>query len=445
MRNTLVQYTKGMGPSRRDFLRVTGAIAGSSLLVSGAAARPDRAVPSGLHGTPATGNDAGWPQQRYSAANTGYHPTAHGPRTGLEERWRFEVDAPTTEPVVSDGVVYVAGREDDPDDGSHRGVLYAVDATDGSVRWSVGRDEGTDALAVDERRLYASGGSIRAYSLDDGTTEWTVPIATSRPSDDGGLALSGNRLYVTDRETVYSIDAASGTVVWRRTLGGRLTSPAVSGRCVYVGRVSGDGGLDRTLVALGARTGRVQWRHDLDRPFASEANIVGPPVVADGRVYLRVTAGGEEDILRAPAFGFVSVDRATGGDERTISSVYAGFGLHPIAAGGGRVYATAVDYDSVSALVARDLDGTGGWSIYGDGEFGVSTAPTVAGGVLYVGADSSEFGVETDRLYAIDAPTGSIVATADLPVTAPPVVAEGTVYVLSEDILYAIEEPTAED
>lgn len=342
--------------------------------------------------------------------------------------------------------MYVIGQEYDSEVDGYHGVLHAVNAADGSVHWSVDREAETVAVAVDERRVYASGASLNAYSRTDGTTVWTVPVATPQPADTGGLVLHENRLYVTDEKTIYSIDAASGTVVWQRTLGERLTPPAVSGRCVYVSRVSGKSGLDRTVVALGIRTGGVQGQHELEPPFASEANVVGPPVVADGRVYLRVTAGGEEDILRAPVFSLISLDRTTGDDERTIPSVHAGFGLYPIAAGGGHVSAVAIDTDSVSALAVRDADGTGGWSMYGNsGEFSVSTAPTVAGGVLYVGSDSSEFGVQTDRLYAIDVMTGSILSTFELPVTASPVVVEGTVYVLSDRIVYALEEPVAEN
>lgn len=78
-------------------------------------------------------------------------------------------------------------------------------------------------------------------------------------------------------------------------------------------------------------------------------------------------------------------------------------------------------------------------------DFGVSTAPVVANDVLYVGADSDAFGVETDALYAIEAPTGAIIATLDLPITGNPVVVEESMYVRSDGTLYAIGEPTTEE
>lgn len=125
---------------------------------------------------------------------------------------------------------------------------------------------------------------------------------------------------------------------------------------------------------------------------------------------------------------------------------HGGFDLLPIAAGDGHVYTTAIDYDMVSALSASEADGTGGWSIaeYSMG-FGVSTAPVVANGVLYVGADSDVFGVETNALYAIEASTGTLIATLDLPITGNPVVVDGSVYVVSDGILYAIEELPIEE
>ena len=100
----------------------------------------------------------------------------------------------------------------------------------------------------------------------------------------------------------------------------------------------------------------------------------------------------------------------------------------------------------VPVLAASEADGTGGWSISEYSmDFGVSTAPVVANDVLYVGAHSDAFGVETDALYAIEAPTGTLIATLDLPITGNPVVIEGSVYVVSDGILYAIGEPTTEE
>ncbi|WP_368085911.1 PQQ-binding-like beta-propeller repeat protein [Halalkalicoccus paucihalophilus] len=158
-----------------------------------------------------------------------------------------------------------------------------------------------------------------------------------------------------------------------------------------------------------------------------------------------MTAGGDEDILGAPVYSLVSLDKTTGGDVRTVRT-NAGFGLLPIAAGDGHIYTTAVDYDMVSVLAAGNVDGAGGWSIYGDTmDFGVSTAPVVANDVLYVGATSDAFGVETDALYAIEVSTGTIIAMFDLPITGNPVVVDGSVYVISDGTLYAIAEPGTEE
>ena len=446
MNNTSSRSILDVTSTRRKFLLAAGAISGSSLLASTAtAARSDHGTRSAAQGTSLSADEANWPQHRYNGAQTGYHPTAHGPQTGLEERWRFEAHT-TTGPVVSDDVVYASGRVIDSDTDEYRERLYALDATDGTRLWVVDLEQEVTALAVDDRQIYASGDSLQAYSRSDGSIRWTSPIAMSAPltTSGGGLALAGRRLYVTDRKTVYSINTASGTIIWQRTLGSCLTPPAVDGKCVYVGRVAGDGGLDRTVLALSAQTGRTQWQYEIDPPFASEANIDGPPVVANDRVYLRVTSGGEEDILGAPVYSLVSLDRTTGDDVQQVST-NAGFDLLPIAAGDGRVYTTAVDYDMVSVLSAGDTAGSGGWSIYGDSmDFGVSTAPVVANDVLYVGANSDTFGVETDSLYAIEASTGTIIATLDLPITGNPVVVEGSVYVTSDGTLYAIEEPTTE-
>ncbi|MFC7225287.1 PQQ-binding-like beta-propeller repeat protein [Halalkalicoccus sp. GCM10025322] len=447
MDNTTSSQLFDGNSTRRKFLLAAGAVTTSSLLASTATAtHSDHGARSASQRTSSAENETDWPQHRYNGAHTGYHPTAQGPQTGLEERWRFEANT-TTDPVVSNGVVYASGQviDSESDEYYESRRLYALDAADGIPLWVVDPETEVNALAVDDRQLYTSGGSLRAYSRSDGSVQWTSPISTSAPLTTGGLALVGRRLYVTDRETVYSINTASGTVIWQRTLGSRLTPPAVDGKCVYVGRVAGEGGLDRTVLALGTQTGRVQWEQQLDPPFASEANIEGPPVVANGRVYLRITAGGEEDVFGAPVYSLVSLNRATGGDVQQVGT-HGGFDLLPIAAGDGHVYTAAIDYDMVSALSASEADGTGGWSIAEYSmDFGVSTAPVVANGVLYVGADSDVFGVETNALYAIEASTGTLIATLDLPITGNPVVVEGSVYVVSDGILYAIEEPPIEE
>lgn len=170
MNNSSSGYPLDIASIRRKFLLATGALARSNLLASTvtAATHSEQGARAASRGTSSAENETAWPQHRYN--DTGYHPTAQGPRTDLEERWRFEANT-IVGPVVSDNVVYASGQVPDPDTDEPPAGLYAMDATDGTPLWIVDPEMEVDALAVDDRHVYASGGSLRAYSRSDGSIQ----------------------------------------------------------------------------------------------------------------------------------------------------------------------------------------------------------------------------------------------------------------------------------
>jgi outer membrane protein assembly factor BamB len=211
------------------------------------------------------------------------------------------------------------------------------------------------------------------------------------------------------RSTVVGFDPSTGTVAWTHPRAtGVLAPPAVAmvagqdedpgsedqapGRETgVVVTFEGTGADDSRVLGLNLATGEELWRLDLNQPVVAAPTVDGDVAYVCGR----------DRIVYA-------LDAATG-EVRWRSAPFA----HPIqaspAAGGGTVFVVAEDPGSgetqLSALAATT--GKRRWSFAPDGLAVGSTAPTVAGGRVYVG-----FGDFTVR--ALDARTGDEVWAAPI-------------------------------
>jgi len=114
---------------------------------------------------------------------------------------------------------------------------------------------------VAEGRVFAvdAGGSVTALDAGSGAQLWQFD---PRPDDDdggfgGGLAYSGNRLFAANGYgDVYGLDPATGEVAWKQPLLVPIrAAPVVSGGRVFV--VS----YDNQTWALDGRDGAVLWTH----------------------------------------------------------------------------------------------------------------------------------------------------------------------------------------
>jgi len=220
------------GPRSRRALRSPSTLAALALLpwalhgapASGAGARAAQAPPPD-----ATPVGAEWPM---------YNKDYHGQRWSelkavtpetvgyLEEACRIEV-LPTGSfeagPVVVDGAIYVtAGRR-----------TLALDARDCRVLW-------THDYRPDQRE----------------------PVPTNR-----GVAVANGRVFRgTGDARVLALDAATGRVVWKSTVGDPLRGETVSGvpmawnGLVFVGLAGGALGIRGRITALEAESGREVWR-----------------------------------------------------------------------------------------------------------------------------------------------------------------------------------------
>ncbi|MFB6142368.1 MAG: PQQ-binding-like beta-propeller repeat protein [Halorientalis sp.] len=208
------------------------------------------------------------------AAN-GSAVTALNATTG-ERIWHYPTDFPvTTSPVVVDGRVYL---------GTDRGVVHVLDARTGDQVWRrlLGdplqgdrvRVRGSPAVA--NGRLYVgTTGGLFVLDASSGLEEWAnrAITVTAAPTVVDGTVYVG-----TTGQSLLALDAASGTEQWQRNLDGSVTgSPAVADGTVYAGTVTG------TLVAVDAATGARVWNASVDGSVESPVAVAGDALyVNDG-------------------------------------------------------------------------------------------------------------------------------------------------------------------
>ena len=186
--------------------------------------------------------------------------------------WSVMLNGPIySSATVVNGIIYV---------GTEQGTMYALNAAaKGQVVWSYTGASGaavTVKPAVSNGNVYFANYNNYIYSVSaaSGTLMWKYQVGNAI---DSSPAVVNGMLYVGCYDaTVYAISTAPGTagvLQWSfKTGSGISASPAVAGGYVYIG--SGDG----SMYALNARTGAVYFS------LATGA-AVKSAVVANGVIY----------------------------------------------------------------------------------------------------------------------------------------------------------------
>ncbi len=367
-----------------------------------------------------------WPQDGGTASNAVQHLALDGT---IKRVWRTNVGRgsdimtrQTMGPVIEDGQVFTIDT---------RGLVSAVDADSGRVLWTVRLDRKGEkraiafggGLAVSNGVLYAATGYgfLSALDTKTGREIWRydglVPMR-------GAPSISDGRVFViTQDNQIIALDAKSGTMTWTQSglpedaglLG--AASPAVRTDTVIAALSSGE------LLALRVENGRLAWQDTLSRtrrltPLATLADIDGNPVIDRNRVYAVGHAG-----------RMVAIDMRSG--ERVWESNVPSVNTPWIA--GDYLYLVSVDAELTAISAA---DGRVRWVTrlqrFVDPDNRnkpiVWTGPILAGDRLIV--VSSHGYVLTVSPY-----TGDFLGAEKLPsgVIASPVVADGTLYFVTED------------
>lgn len=211
-------------------------------------------------------------------------PCTLSPCTTVPPRWTAD---------VSEGGIDTTGafHDDSYLFGDLGGSLFALDVTDGSIRWerelaSVVRSPPT---VIDDRVYVASYGSLTdsdaegyLHSIDpeSGEEGWRFPLddvgGHTSPAVTDGVVCAGS-----ERGTVYGVDRESGEEMWAREID-VSTDVTVCEGVFYLG---GDGGV---VYALDAATGETLWSYEARDPVFTPVPIEDLLFVSslDTRVYV---------------------------------------------------------------------------------------------------------------------------------------------------------------
>lgn len=225
--------------------------------------------------------------------------------TGGDRIWRQSLGGRNLDsaPVVADGTVYVgtAGPTmGSQSDGTGTNRLFALDATDGEVRWTApASDWVTTAPTVSDETVFFGDDGGTLYALDRSTSEerWRFEtgyaIASAPAVADGRVYFGVFHPSGTTSSRVYVLDASSGTVDWTfdAVPPQIATSPAVTDKTVFVGcygpppgptecnRYECDDGSFGLLYALDKNDGTLRWKRK------TVPDLRSSPAVTDEAVY----------------------------------------------------------------------------------------------------------------------------------------------------------------
>ncbi|MDD9899858.1 MAG: PQQ-binding-like beta-propeller repeat protein [Alphaproteobacteria bacterium] len=386
---------------------------------------PDPALEQAELALPQAWTNRYWPQ------NGGYPNHAMGHLdldAELKKAWEESVGkgggrrAPlTSAPIVAEGLVFTIDT---------RGTVRAFDLKTGKSRWQQNvvpkgeEDTGLQGggLGYAAGRLYVTSGYkyLAAINPETGHMIWSRPIASPARS---APTVADDRVYVITMDNKLLVFAASdGAPLWdykgvsetTNLLG--AASVAADKSLVVLPLSSGE------IFGLRPENGRVVWEDNLSAvrkmgALSSIADIRGLPVLEQGVVYAVSYSG-----------RLVAIDQVTG---RRLWQRETGSAETPYVAGAHLFIVTA---DQQLVALSRQ-DGGIHWVAdlprYEDDdkeETIVWTGPVLAGGRLIVASSGG-------RMMELDPQSGKVVRETKLPgsVTVPPVVADGSLLLLTED------------
>ncbi|HEX9458492.1 MAG TPA: PQQ-binding-like beta-propeller repeat protein [Thermoanaerobaculia bacterium] len=180
-----------------------------------------------------------------------------------------------------------------PTDSDPKGYLYSFDAASGDLLWKIAFNQGiaTTPLFIDGRVVAVSAeGEVVAVDPKNGAVVWQeAPAGGLKPLPyTPSPAYAAKRIFVADNTTrLFSLDAATGATLWRKTLPARMnTALIVVGKTLVLGTEDG------YLNWIAIDSGEVKKRIRLEEGHPYGTPILAPPL-------LFVLAAGEKGTLFA--------------------------------------------------------------------------------------------------------------------------------------------------
>lgn len=257
---------------------------------------------------------SGWPQVAHDAWNTSYTTTSTGPRSNVEVAWTASPgDVAFFQPVVTDDV-YVTEDQFD-------GAVYALDETDGSVRWNKTAGPMMEwPPAIHDDTLFVlvtteDGRTLlNAFDRRDGTLSWTTRVAATRRGPPPiAPTVAGGRVFVPAGSGVTAVAIDTGEIEWTTDLATAIqkerggvrstiwTTPTVRGGYVYTFDQNEGRGTERRVYAFDRDTGTREWTTTLSVPreyWGLDAHVLASTqelyVIASGRETQSAIGGVEQ-------------------------------------------------------------------------------------------------------------------------------------------------------
>jgi outer membrane protein assembly factor BamB len=247
---------------------------------------------------PAPQRVADWPLPGGNATNAMHHLDLGD---DLSLAWRTSIGAGSggasqllARPIVAGGRVFAVDSQ---------GQITALSAANGQRLWRV-TPEGMRAsdrlrsggLGYAAGRLFATtgGGEVLALDAENGGEIWRRRLFS--PIRTAPTAVGGRLFVTTSANQTFALDAEGGDVLWQHAgffeqaaiLGG--AAPAATERLAIVAYSSGE------VFALDAADGRPVWSDTVLRPrrtlaIGAISDITGSPVVDQGRVIVAGNGG----------------------------------------------------------------------------------------------------------------------------------------------------------
>ncbi len=171
-------------------------------------------------------------------------------------------------PVVLDNTAYFGTRD---------GRLFAVDITNGNVRWAYntgGRINASPSIWGTRICISTYAGSVFCLNRKNGSKLWSKYVKRDfvrYESFYSSPATDGKRLFTAARTgKLVAFDATNGRVLWTKSLGGlTYATPAVSNGKVFIGSYA------RRANAYSASSGALLWSRYIGGRITGSGLVVG--------------------------------------------------------------------------------------------------------------------------------------------------------------------------
>ncbi len=317
--------------------------------------------------------------------------------------------------VAANGSVYI---------GSDNGTLYAVNASNGTVRWQQALGSFVTVSAVMGGTVYVStDGAVSAFDAASGVRRWQYSIGGQ--VDTPAMMFGNGTLFVSvshgnNSHAIYALRATDGSQLWKYTTAS--ITPVLGGvvnGVVYSKEVVGDvvNG-DQHVVAMRASDGHVLWRVQIE---STDGSVYENPVEFNGLVYV-TTSNGATYALRIATGAIVWHVAASMQNHQPTA------GAMPVALADGVLYINTHQ----GLLAFQASNGVLLWekkSMFSPGP--ILLQPVVSNGRVYV--------VSSGIIYVLRTLDGSQIWQSSMTSTLEPLtVGNGLVYANGTNMIYAL-------